>query len=764
MKQRAIIALALAAAVVGLVSALVVRRVPQGYQAVRIGDDGEATSYGRGLHFVPPFSARWLLYPAGEVEYRFPDEGVYSLLGKEGGKAHLALGLRMRVPDRAGALIQPLVGDEFYAGLSRIVRETVEIETARWPLVTGGAMPAGYDKAVIGEVIKALTPAGLEVAEYRLEGWRSGGEAPVVAVEPEPLRKVLFVGVDGADWDILRAMMAGDRLPNFRKIVEGGTSGPLRSIEPLLSPLIWTTVATGKLPEDHGVLNFTVVDPKTGKKVPISRRARRVDAFWNMLSDAGRRVSIVGWLATFPAEAINGTMVTDRVGYLAYADAADDSAVLPGSVSPAERLAEISELVLPSESVTYDEFKPFIDIDRDTFLKNRASAFDPKNPINSMIMLYASTLSYHRIAMELLGPEQPDFLAVYFELVDATKHLFMHYAPPRLPDTDDTAYRKFKNAVAEAYVLQDRIIGELLEKCDDRTVVIVASDHGFKSGALRPRLRPEIWAGKAAFWHKLDGIICLYGNGIRPGRRIENASVLDVTPTVLGLQGLPVPADMPGKVLSEALEEPLVERLNTTRLATLQRTRTNDAESFEADDEAAEQVMKKLEALAYITPERTGSGNPDAHNNLGQRYQEKGEYRKAVEEFNKALSLRPDFPAALNNLGVCYGKLKQYDLARQAFERAIELNPENVFAMNNLAIMFLQLGELDAAHRYGARAVRVEPNYSNGHITLGSVYANMGEFERAEKEFVKALEIDPSNRNAQVNLERVRADLERNEP
>lgn len=559
----------------------------------------------------------------------------------------------------------------------------------------------------------------------------------------------IFLGVDGADWDVINSLMARGRLPNFKKLVEQGATGPLRSIEPMLSPLLWTTMATGKLPEDHGVLSFTIADPQTGKKVPVSRLYRKVDAFWNMLSDYGRSVHIVGWLATFPAEPINGVMVTDRVGYLAYAEAGQTT--IPGSVSPPERLDDVASLVVPSTSITWEEFRRFVHVDRETFLKNRAMPFDPKNPINNMIMLYASTRTFDTIA-DHLAEERPNLLAVYFEWVDATKHLFMHYAPPREPAIDEAAYDMYKDAVDEAYVFQDSIIGTFIERCDDEgRVLIVASDHGFKSGASRPKLSPEIWAGKAAFWHRIDGVICLYGNGVRRGVRLEDASIMDIAPTLLALQGLPRAEDMPGKILTGAFEETLTAGFNRATVPTLQRERQMDDVALTTGDPSTDDALKKLEALGYITPE-----NPDAHNNLGQRYQEQGRYDEAIEEFQKALAINPNFSGALNNLGVCYGKLRRYAEAQSAFENALAINSQDVYAMNNLAVMYVELGQLDKARSYSERSVEVEPNYANGHLTLGSVYATMGKFDLAEQEFLNVLEIDPSNKSAKANLEKVR--------
>ncbi|MBI4719878.1 MAG: alkaline phosphatase family protein, partial [Chitinivibrionia bacterium] len=132
-------------------------------------------------------------------------------------------------------------------------------------------------------------------------------------------------------------------------------------MEPALSPLLWTSMATGKNPEEHGILGFTVSDVGTGRKIPITRLHRRVDAVWNFLSDVDLRVDIVGWLATYPPEEINGIMVTDKVGYLAFAGPSDTSAVDP--VYPDSRESEVENLIIQGSTISYDEFKRFLHID-----------------------------------------------------------------------------------------------------------------------------------------------------------------------------------------------------------------------------------------------------------------------------------------------------------------------------------------------------------------------------------------------------------------
>jgi tetratricopeptide (TPR) repeat protein len=576
-----------------------------------------------------------------------------------------------------------------------------------------------------------------------------------VDVLPEPPRKVIFLGVDGADWQIINPLIDEGKLPNFAKIVEGGATGDLQSMLPILSPLIWTTMATGKLPEEHGILDFTVRDPKTGTMVPISRLQRRVDAFWNMLTDADRTVDVIGWLATYPAETINGVMVTDKMGYLAFASAGEAEDHPPGTVSPQGRYDEVASLMVSSDDVTYGEIARIIHIDEQTFRENKTGSFDPNNPVANLILIYSTVQTFRNIALHLYDEDRPDLLAVYFEFLDAVCHLFMPYAPPRQAGIDEELYRRYRDAVDEAYIIQDEIIGEYLERLDDNTVVVIASDHGFKSGSERLTSSAEIAGGHAAEWHRLQGIVCLYGNGIKPGHRIADASVRDITLTMLALQGFPRPKDMPGKALVDAFEPSLINALMRGSVTTLQRERSLEDMEDGAAGELDEAALKKLEALGYLTPE-----SPDALNNLGQRYRNQRQYDKAIEAFEKSLALRPNSSSTLDNLGLCYALMKRFGEAEDCFLQSLSVRPGNTHAMNNLASMYLHTGRLEDARRHAEQALEVEPNYLRGRITLGAIYMQLGETELAEREFEKALEIDPDNQAAIENLQKLRSQLE----
>jgi tetratricopeptide (TPR) repeat protein len=328
-------------------------------------------------------------------------------------------------------------------------------------------------------------------------------------------------------------------------------------------------------------------------------------------------------------------------------------------------------------------------------------------------------------------------------------HLFMLHAPPRMPEIPEAEYEKYRHAIEETYVLQDEILGQIMSKLDGRTVLMVISDHGFKSGSTRLKNRPEIWAGNAAKWHRVDGVVAFYGAGVKRGVSIEGASILDVTPTILALTGLPRAADMPGQPLAAAFGDEVVASFSTEVLPTLDVP--HDATAPDpASTAASEETMKKLEALGYLAPD-----NADAKNNLGQRYQARGEFAKAIEAYQEAIAMRPNFHTAYNNLAVCYGKLKMYPEAEEALRKCIALEPRDFYAMNNLAVMYIETGRVADGTRLAEQAVKLEPGYANGHVTLGSAYATLQRYDDAEREFREALRLEPGNRAATVNLERL---------
>ena len=155
---------------------------------------------------------------------------------------------------------------------------------------------------------------------------------------------VALIGLDGADWEIIDPMIEKGELPNLAALKKRGAWGNMKSMKPMLSPLLWTSVATGKSPSEHGIIDFLMKDARTGRVVPVTSRWRKTKALWNIFTDVGKTSSFVAWWATWPAEPVLGHMVSDRVAYSLFGYEASLAAVLPEAVSSSTLLGIDTDL------------------------------------------------------------------------------------------------------------------------------------------------------------------------------------------------------------------------------------------------------------------------------------------------------------------------------------------------------------------------------------------------------------------------------------
>src|SRR5207247_4465296 len=105
--------------------------------------------------------------------------------------------------------------------------------------------------------------------------------------------RVLVLGLDGMEPRIVDLLMSEGKLPNFARIRQQGAYAPLTSAKPLLSPVVWTTIATGKTPDQHHIGHFVAINQQTGEQLPVTSRMRRVKALSNIFSAAERHVAAV---------------------------------------------------------------------------------------------------------------------------------------------------------------------------------------------------------------------------------------------------------------------------------------------------------------------------------------------------------------------------------------------------------------------------------------------------------------------------------------
>ena len=124
-------------------------------------------------------------------------------------------------------------------------------------------------------------------------------------------KKVLVIGWDAADWKIINPLMDQGLMPTLEGLVNNGVIGNLATLDPPLSPILWSSIATGKLGDKHGILGFVEPDPEKMTIRPVLGSSRKVKAIWNILSQNGIKSNVIGWWPSHPAEPINGVMVSN---------------------------------------------------------------------------------------------------------------------------------------------------------------------------------------------------------------------------------------------------------------------------------------------------------------------------------------------------------------------------------------------------------------------------------------------------------------------
>jgi predicted AlkP superfamily phosphohydrolase/phosphomutase len=288
--------------------------------------------------------------------------------------------------------------------------------------------------------------------------------------------KVAILGVDGLDGRIVRRAIAEGRLPNLARLMEEGTSGPLRSIRPPKSPVVWTSIATGMLPEVHGIKDFLV--RSGGARIPVTGNLRRSAALWNMAEPAGFTVAFVNWYVTWPAEAVAGVIISDRA----------DFDGLERRVFPEEYTVVVDSVRARIDALRERDASRFVRSPGDFDMWKIGRWGQVRRSLGILDDVIRHDLVTLESARAALAGGQPDLTALYFRGNDNTQHLFWKYrlaehnaavASLLYDELEPDDVQRLGAVVDRYYDFADELIGEVLAMLDPGTAVMVLSDHGF---------------------------------------------------------------------------------------------------------------------------------------------------------------------------------------------------------------------------------------------------------------------------------------------
>jgi len=288
---------------------------------------------------------------------------------------------------------------------------------------------------------------------------------------------ILMIGIDGADWNIINPLLKKGELPNLKKLMEKSAYGPLKSIKPTMTPLVWTSIATGKIPSKHGVTNII----NTAKDLKTKR-------FWNILAEEkGYTSGIFYYPITWPPEKIKHFMIPSFL--------ARDSSTHPESLNFIKEIEEVGRTQKGNGKERFDlkrGLKYIVKLIRfgvsiksirnigSFMIKNIFGYFNELDKIFELNKLRLKT--HEELFIHLIKKHKPNIGVIYFNETDVMAHKFWkYYEPEKFDGVDEEELSKYKNVIPDIYKMVDESIGNLLQLTDEKTTIIVLSDHGSKA-------------------------------------------------------------------------------------------------------------------------------------------------------------------------------------------------------------------------------------------------------------------------------------------
>lgn len=556
--------------------------------------------------------------------------------------------------------------------------------------------------------------------------------------DPKKTSKILLIGWDGADWEHIQPLLDQGLMPTFQKVLDNASWGNLATLQPVLSPMLWNSVATGKHAFKHGIHGFIETDEVNGGARPYTSTSRKTKAIWNIFTQSGLRSNVVGWWASHPAEPINGTIVTNGFSGVKFVPGKGWSCP-SGTIHPKEKANELAPMRVFPHELTQQHILPFIP---------DAAKIDQQS--DTRLSMFAKVLSdcasIHAVSTAIMAQEPWDLTAIYFDTVDHMSHGFMQYYPPQMPNTKDEDFEMYQHVIEGTYRFHDMMLERQLQLAGPDTTVIICSDHGFESGAQRPLGTPREPAGPAT-WHRQYGIFVAMGPGIRKNHQIFGASLIDLCPTLLMLKGLPIGHDMDGRPLIEILEEMRVVETIPSWDDVEGESGMHDEDKV-MDKDQAEELLKQFAALGYIEnpgddkEKQYESADVEAKYNLARNLSWAGRPNDAIPYFEEILRARPwedRFITQLANTYYTTGYLKQ---AKRLLNASYDMaTTQNAIVLLLYGKLELALGQEDSGIDYLKRAVERKPRTPGLHVQLGNVFARNRRWDEALTAYQKAVDI-----------------------
>ena len=471
---------------------------------------------------------------------------------------------------------------------------------------------------------------------------------PAPPEKSNPLHSLL-VGWDAADWEVMTPLLTSGKMPHLTGLMEGGVQAQLATLDPPISPMLWTTIATSQWPSSHGVHGFTEI--ANGAVRAVRGSSVQVPTYWDILEENGLSCTTVGWWPSHPAPESKGGGV--RISNLA---PAEDGNWLAAGIQPSYLQDLAKDLLLKPEEIPAQAIALF-------FPNLEVSSEDAV--VRSVLKITTHALNVHTLATLALAYGNQAHASIYYDALDHYKHLGMKYHPPQLPGVSDEAFATYKHIVTAAYRLHDLFLDALLGYTNEKTTTFLISDHGFKSGDERWGQLPD-HAGAPALEHRHFGVFLAKGPTIDTSALTSGLTLLDIAPTLLAVHQLCAIPEMKGRVAPC-----IASACSPSRVPTVAETRSMHHEPITLESS----LLSDLIAMGYLEANATEVRDQRLLENsyyLARSLRAEGRPEDAWREL-ALLGLNETSPLRYLQLGAALlAESKQFDALQELLGKVVE--------------------------------------------------------------------------------------------
>jgi predicted AlkP superfamily phosphohydrolase/phosphomutase len=384
---------------------------------------------------------------------------------------------------------------------------------------------------------------------------------PLVAVTSfgqttaKPKPKVVVIGVNGMEWDILRPLLLQGKLPNLARVIDNGTYGKLRTVSSPNCPRVYSTIFTSTQPDEHGVTGFIVGG------ITANTNMLKQEPIWSILSKSGVTVGMANVPATFPVMPVNGYMIS---GMLTRGKNCEDGVLCAPKLSEVEGGDPVYPAAMKAELLK-NVGDYYIDCERMPSAE-QLKGHEPE-VIDAWLKRVDVIREQQTKLFDYLMTDHPtDFTWFVQSCEDRTGHWLYPIAPynagynPKINGVQPDAF-------PNQYIGFDKVLGSVLKHIDKDTYLFIISDHGIKplrefeqkdphAHMDHEKTTPVIAKHDFEDGDDVPGSFVAMGPGVKHDQRLMGfqASVYDIAPTILHLYGIEQPKQMRGHVLSEIFE------------------------------------------------------------------------------------------------------------------------------------------------------------------------------------------------------------------